>query len=120
MRTFLCYFSGLAIACLVGCASKPTAASSAVYSDLSSSQAQPQPEPAPVRVAANQPAATSNSAPVKTVVTTAGTAAAPMATAAVRETIDPQLLRPSVEPFTLGPGDTVELEILGTPASRAT
>ena len=37
-----------------------------------------------------------------------------------REPLDPHLLQPSSEPFTLGPGDSIELEILGTPASRAT
>ncbi len=32
--------------------------------------------------------------------------------------IDPELLRPSQAPFTLGPGDRVEIEILGEPTSR--
>lgn len=33
--------------------------------------------------------------------------------------VHPELLRPSDAPFTLGPGDRVEFEILGTPSSKA-
>ena len=33
--------------------------------------------------------------------------------------LQPELLRPTGEMFTLGPGDSVEIEILGTPTSRA-
>lgn len=33
--------------------------------------------------------------------------------------LNPELLRPDVAPFTLGPGDRLELEILGAPSSRA-
>ncbi len=33
--------------------------------------------------------------------------------------VNPELLRPSENFFTLGPGDRVEIEIIGTPASRA-
>jgi len=33
--------------------------------------------------------------------------------------LNPELLRPSDAPFTLGPGDRVEIELLGTPTSRA-
>jgi len=33
--------------------------------------------------------------------------------------LNPELLRPGNAPFTLGPGDRVEIEILGTPTSRA-
>lgn len=38
----------------------------------------------------------------------------------VTNQLTPDLLRPANELFTLGPGDSVEIEILGTPASRAT
>jgi polysaccharide biosynthesis/export protein len=34
--------------------------------------------------------------------------------------LPPELLQPKGDMFTLGPGDSVEIEILGTPASRAT
>jgi polysaccharide biosynthesis/export protein len=34
--------------------------------------------------------------------------------------LDPALLRPSADLFLLGPGDLLEIEILGTPTSRAT
>ena len=33
--------------------------------------------------------------------------------------LHPELLRPSNAPFTLGPGDRLEIELLGTPNSRA-
>ena len=32
---------------------------------------------------------------------------------------NPELLKPANKPFTLGPGDVIEIEILGNPASRA-
>src|SRR5205823_3834182 len=34
--------------------------------------------------------------------------------------LSPDLLRPASSPFTLGPGDILELEIVGTPNSRLT
>src|SRR5208337_5159544 len=37
----------------------------------------------------------------------------------VTNPLDASLLRPDNRLFTLGPGDALELEILGTPASRA-
>jgi protein involved in polysaccharide export with SLBB domain len=39
-------------------------------------------------------------------------------TTSVVNTLDPVLLKPSADFFTLGPGDQIEVEILGTPASR--
>ncbi len=33
--------------------------------------------------------------------------------------LNPELLRPTTAPFTLGPGDRVEIEVMGTPNSRA-
>lgn len=38
----------------------------------------------------------------------------------MESTLSPDLLRPDTSPFVLGPGDTVELEIVGTPTSRLT
>jgi protein involved in polysaccharide export with SLBB domain len=38
---------------------------------------------------------------------------------AVTNQLNPELLRPPLEPFTLGPGDRIELEIMGDPASRS-
>src|SRR5277367_1905104 len=33
--------------------------------------------------------------------------------------VDAELLRPASEPFTLGPGDSIEIEIVGQPITRA-
>lgn len=41
-------------------------------------------------------------------------------TTSVVSTLDPALLKPSDDFFTLGPGDQIEVEILGTPTSRTT
>jgi protein involved in polysaccharide export with SLBB domain len=38
--------------------------------------------------------------------------------AVVQQTLEPNLLRPSAEPFTLGPGDAIEIEILGQAGTR--
>src|SRR3954469_22666909 len=112
LKTLFSCVTGLVLAGAVGCASRPHNASSAAYSDISSPPENPQPSappasPTPARATENKPA------PAKTI-------AATPAVQAARETIDQQLLRPNTEPFTLGPGDGIELEILGTPASRAT
>jgi polysaccharide biosynthesis/export protein len=48
----------------------------------------------------------------------AGGATAPTTLIATNQ-LNPELLRPGNAPFTLGPGDRLELEILGTPTSRA-
>ena len=47
-------------------------------------------------------------------------AATNLATETLTNQLPPELLQPKADMFTLGPGDAVELEILGTPASRAT
>jgi len=49
---------------------------------------------------------------------TSGEPSAPTTLSATNQ-LNPEWLRPSEAPFTLGPGDRVELEILGTPTSRA-
>src|ERR1043166_8402475 len=41
-------------------------------------------------------------------------------TVTVKTPLNPALLRPDGSPFTLGPGDSLDLEIVGTPTSRAT
>src|SRR5215467_74848 len=38
----------------------------------------------------------------------------------LNDRIDPNWLQPPTELFTLGPGDRLEIEVLGEPASRAT
>ena len=43
-----------------------------------------------------------------------------LATETLTNQLPPELLQPKGDMFTLGPGDSVEIEILGTPASRAT
>jgi polysaccharide export outer membrane protein len=115
MKKLFSCLSWLAIACLVGCATKPTTGRPANYSDLSQQQAasQPQPQADAARLAPNTTTGPATSNAPKTAIANA-------TTTATTEKIDPQLLRPSVEPFTLGPGDSMELEILGTPASRTT
>jgi polysaccharide biosynthesis/export protein len=40
-------------------------------------------------------------------------------TLAATNEVHPELLRPSEAPFTLGPGDRLEIELIGTPNSRA-
>lgn len=113
LKTLLCCGIGLVMAGVVGCATKSNTSTPAVYSDLSSGPATA-PAQAPARGSASGSAQTSETKAAATATTKAP------AIQTARETIDPQLLRPSSEAFTLGPGDQVELEILGTPASRAT
>lgn len=113
LKTLLCCGIGLVMAGVVGCATKSNTSTPAVYSDLSSGSATA-PAQAPARGSASGSAQTSETKAAATATTKAP------AIQTARETIDPQLLRPSSEAFTLGPGDQVELEILGTPASRAT
>jgi polysaccharide biosynthesis/export protein len=48
-----------------------------------------------------------------------GTATSNAVTLVVTNEVHPELLRPSDAPFTLGPGDRVEIELLGTANSRA-
>jgi protein involved in polysaccharide export with SLBB domain len=43
-----------------------------------------------------------------------------LATMTLQNPLSPDLLRPESGPFTLGPGDSLDLEIVGTPTSRAT
>jgi protein involved in polysaccharide export with SLBB domain len=45
--------------------------------------------------------------------------AVPLNTVIVSRKIEPQWLKPSPDLFTLGPGDRLEIEVLGDPASRA-
>jgi len=45
--------------------------------------------------------------------------AAPLNTVTVSRKIEPEWLKPSPDLFTLGPGDRLEIEILGDPTSRA-
>jgi polysaccharide biosynthesis/export protein len=45
--------------------------------------------------------------------------AAPLNTVTVSRKIEPEWLKPSPDLFTLGPGDRLEIEVLGDPASRA-
>src|SRR5436305_290725 len=106
-RTLFPCLTGLLLAAITGCASKPNRAKAAVYSEISATAAPAQPSATPA-------------APSETRPSPAKMTASPATVQAARETIDPQLLRPSSEPFTLGPGDALELEILGTPASRTT
>src|SRR5205085_6534658 len=40
-------------------------------------------------------------------------------TVTVKTPLNPDLLRPESSPFTLGPGDSLDIEIVGTPTSRA-
>jgi len=49
----------------------------------------------------------------------AGFPSATTANLVVTNQVSAELLRPGDAPFTLGPGDRLEIEILGTPASRA-
>src|SRR3974390_1187132 len=42
-----------------------------------------------------------------------------LTTVTVTNQLDPRLLRPSTTPFTLGPGDRVDIEVLGHPEARA-
>jgi len=44
---------------------------------------------------------------------------APVESVAHAPEMDPLLLRPPTEPFTLGPGDQLTIEILGDPTTRA-
>src|SRR3954464_12138677 len=44
---------------------------------------------------------------------------APVNTSMVSRKIEPAWLKPSPDLFTLGPGDRLEIEVLGDPASRA-
>src|SRR5436190_21861124 len=113
LKSLFCYVAGLLLAGMVGCATKPNTTTAAVYSDISSTAAPAQPS-----VASSNPAA-APATETKAAAAKPAAAAAP-AIQTAREAIDPQLLRPSSEPFTLGPGDGLELEIVGTPASRTT
>jgi polysaccharide export outer membrane protein len=44
----------------------------------------------------------------------------PLATVTLTNQLDPASLRPPTDLFTLGPGDKLEIEVLGDPASKAT
>jgi protein involved in polysaccharide export with SLBB domain len=91
-RTLLFCCAGLLLATVVGCSSTANrAAAPAQFADLSANST--------TRVAAN---------PLN-----------PSATLVVTNQLDPDWLRPGNAPFTLGPGDRLEIEILGTLNSRA-
>ena len=48
----------------------------------------------------------------------AGVPPAELETVQIENKVGPELLRPAAEPYTLGPGDRVEIELLGDPTSR--
>ena len=92
---------------IAGCASQSAPQTPGRYSDFS---ADPKVEPAPTTVAA---------APAASTTAISAPKPAPLTAQVVKEPLDSHLLRPSQEPFTVGPGDAIEIEIIGTPASRA-
>src|SRR2546423_13393754 len=113
MKTLLANL--LLVTWLAGCATKPTNEPAAVYSDLSGKSALPAAD-APGPPAATSPAAPSKEKAAQPAPTSR--AAVPVLAQTAPETLDPRFLQPSAESFVLGPGDTIELEILGTAGSR--
>src|SRR5882757_4401858 len=101
MKTLLSCFALLALLCISGCATRPRSQAPAAYSDLSSS-------PSVTSTATPAPPATSPKTAPEPV---------PVAAEPIKNALDPHLLQPSPEPFTLGPGDALEIEILGSALS---
>jgi protein involved in polysaccharide export with SLBB domain len=87
----LAALTAIAVVALCGCASN-TPSTSAQFSDLASGKTAAKPE---------LPAATATKF-------------------TVTNQLDPALLRPGSQPFTLGPGDRLDIEVLGQPKSRET
>src|SRR5947209_8041767 len=115
MKTGLSHL--LLILFIAGCATKPKNQPAPTYSDFSSEGTPSAATPSTGPAAGPQPAAQPKVKPAET--DSAKKGAAPVLTQVAAEKLDPALLQPSAEPFVLGPGDTLELELLGTAASRS-
>src|SRR5947208_36400 len=95
-KAFFFFALGLLGLILTGCAAPKTPAADAAFSDPNALSSQSSPAPARIPAAAA-------SAPAPVILT---------------NEMKPDLLRPPENLFTLGPGDRIEIEIIGRPTSR--
>ncbi len=104
---------------IAGCASQKTASPSfSALPDEPASAAGSPVATAPAPIAAPPAKTTAAAAPVTEPPVTRQTAAVATPGVSIPNQLSPDLLRPSTRIFTLGPGDGVEIEIIGNPASR--